>query len=172
MLRIVSCRGFFICFWLVGLADALVIGKKCIREEGPRGRKACVGCYNAKKKCVRPSLVDRPGPSEAGTSTAIPPVSSTSTTGQRPVVEVRVPAKRHRSRSSLEALRDIADAVRDLKADKQYSSFETRFAALESRVDALAAAFEAEMVIRAEKEKGKDKVGGEEMDSDEEMDQE
>ena len=73
---------------------------------------------------------------------------------------------------SLEALRDIADAVRDLKADKQYLSFEARFAALESRVDVLAAAFEAEMVIRAEKEKGKDKAGGEETDSDEEMDQE
>ena len=55
-----------------------------------------------------------------------------STTGQRPVVEVRVPAKRHRSWSSLEALRDIADVVRDLKADKQYWSFETHFAALES----------------------------------------
>ena len=157
---------------LVGLADALVIGKQCIREEGPRGRKACVGCYNAKKKCVQPSLVDHPGPSEAGTSTAVPPVSSTSTTGQQPVVEVCVPAKRHQSRSSLEALRDITDAVRDLKADKQYLSFETHFAALESRVDALAAAFEVEMVIRAEKEKGKDKAGGEEMDSDEEMDQE
>ena len=69
-------------------------------------------------------------------------------------------------------MRDIADAVRDLKADKQYSSFETRFAALKSPVDALAAVFEAEMVIRAEKEKGKDKAGGEETDSDEEMDQE
>ena len=99
-------------------------------------------------------------------------MSSTSTTGQRPVVEVRVPAKRHRSRSSLEALCDITDAVRDLKADKQYSSFETRFAALESRVDALVAAFEAEMVMRPEKEKGKVKAGGEETDSDEEMDQE
>ena len=149
-----------------------MIGKQCIWEEGPRGRKACVGCYNAKKKCIRPSLVDHPGPSEAGTSTAIPPVSSTSTTGQRPVVEVHVPAKCHRSRLSLEALCDIADAVCDLKADKQYLSFETRFAALESRVDALAAVFEVEMVIRVEKEKGKDKAGGEEMDSDEEMDQE
>ena len=99
-------------------------------------------------------------------------MSSTSTTGQRPVVEVCVPTKHHQSRSSLEALHDIADAVRELKADKQYSSFETRFAALESRVDALAAAFKAEMVIRAEKEKGKDKAGGEETDSDEEMDQE
>ena len=69
-------------------------------------------------------------------------------------------------------MHDIADAVCDLKANKQYSSFETHFAALESQVDALAAAFEAEMVIRAEKEKGKDKAGGEETDSDEEMDQE
>ena len=58
---------------------------------------------------------------------------------------------------SLEALRDIADAVRDLKADKQYSSFETCFVVLESRVDALVVAFEVEMVIRAEKEKGKSK---------------
>ena len=33
-------------------------------------------------------------------------------------------------------------------------------------------AFEAEMVIRAEKKKGKVKAGGEETDSDEEMDQE
>ena len=69
-------------------------------------------------------------------------------------------------------MHNIADAVRDLKSDKQYLSFETRFAALESRVDTLAVAFEAEMVIRAEKEKGKDKAGGEETDSDEEMDQE
>ena len=149
-----------------------MIGKQCIREDGPCGRKACVACHDAKKKCVRPSLVDRPGPSEAGTSTAIPPVSSTSTTGQRPVVEVCVPTKRHQSRSSLEVLRDITDAVHDLKADKQYSSFETCFVALESQVDALVAVFEVEMVIRAEKEKGKVKAGGEETDSDEEMDQE
>ena len=69
-------------------------------------------------------------------------------------------------------MHDITDAVCDLKADKQYLSFETCFAALKSQVDTLVAAFKAEMVIRAEKEKGKDKAGGEETDSDEEMDQE
>ena len=147
-----------------------MIGKQCIQEEGPCGCKACIACHDTKKKCVPPSLSNHPGPSEASTSTAVPPVSLTLTTGQQPVIKVCIPAKRHQSCSSLEALHDIADAVHELKTDKQYSNFETHFAVLKSQVNALAVAFEAEMVIRAEKEK--EKAGGEEMDSDEEMDQE
>ena len=152
-----------------------MIGKQCLREDGPRGRKACVACHISKKKCVRPSSVAQPGPSDAGTSTAVPPVSSASTTGQRAIVEVPVRAKRHRSRSSLEALRDIADAVRELKTDARYSEVDARFTALESRVDALVAAFEAEMVIRASKGKGRadyGEAGDGDTGSDEEMDQE
>ena len=72
------------------------------------------------------SSVTRPGPESASTSSA-------------------PGTKRHRSRSSLEALKDIADAVRQLGSDERFKTLESRLAALEVKVGRLAESLEAEL---------------------------
>ena len=46
----------------------------------------------------------------------------------------------------MEALRDIADAVRHLRSDERFAELEARVKALEEKYEVLAAAYKAEMV--------------------------
>ena len=149
-----------------------MIGKRCVQDEGAPGRKSCDACYTAKKKCIRPLTSTMPGPSEAGPLSA-PVLAAGTTRGgtsrSRPVVEVPPPivgGKHQRSRSSLEALHDIADAVRGLGADERYDKLDARIKALENQVAALAIALEEEMVKKGS-EKESDDDGDEETEMDE-----
>ena len=70
----------------------------------------------------------------------------------RPVVEVTIltppplsGVKRHQSCSSVEALQDIADAVKHLCSDERFAELEACVKALEEKYKVLAAAYEAEM---------------------------
>ena len=149
-----------------------MIGNRCVQEEGATSPKSCNACYVAKKKCIRPSTSTMPGPSEAGPSSA--PVSAAGTTRgstsrSRPVVEVPPPivgGKCQRSQSSLEALHDIANAVRGLGADERYDKLDACIKALENQVVALAIALEEEMVKKGS-EKESDDDGDEETEMDE-----
>ena len=53
--------------------------------------------------------------------------------------------KRHRSHSSVEALWDIADAVRHLCSDERFTELEACVKVLEEKYEVLAAVYEAEM---------------------------
>ena len=48
--------------------------------------------------------------------------------------------------SSVEALRDIADAVRHLRSDERFAELEARVKALEEKYEVLVAVYEVEMV--------------------------
>ena len=157
---------------VVGLVDDFVIGKRCIQDEGAPGRKSCNTCDVAKKKCIRPSTSTMPGPSEAGPLSA--PVSAVGTTRggtsrSQPIMEVPPPiigGKCQRSWLSLEALHDIANAVRGLGANERYDKLDARIKALENQVAALAIALEEKMVKKGS-EKELDDDGDEETEMDE-----
>ena len=77
-----------------------------------------------------------------------------------------VGGKHQRSWSSLEALHDIANAVRGLGANKWYDKLDARIKALKNQVAALAIALEEEMVKKG-LEKESDDDGDEETEMDE-----
>ena len=113
-----------------------------------------------------------PGPSEAGPLSA--PVSAAGTTRggtsrSWPIVEVPPPiagGKRQWSRSSLEALHDIANAVHGSGADERFDKLDACIKALENQVAALAIALEEEMV-----KKGSEKESDDDSDEETEMDE-
>ena len=149
-----------------------MIGKRCIREEGAPGQKSCDTCYVAKKKCIQPSTSTQPGPSEAGPSSApvlVAGPSRGSTSRSWPIVEVPTPiagGKHQQSRSSLEALHNIADAVCGLGANKWYNKLDARRKALKSQVATHVIALEEEMV-----KKGSEKESDDDSDEETEMDE-
>ena len=130
---------------MVVITDVFQTAQPCVREAGACG-VVCNDCHRSKQKCTPAAKVidaiivgDVPAtPHSVGSSVTCPRPESVSTL-------LAPGTKRHRSRSSLGVLKDIANAVRQLGSDERFKTLESRLAALEVKVGRLAESLEAKL---------------------------